>query len=326
MSRMHDQISDYWKTVNNQDLVAEIEKCKNTFSAEILEDSLNPKSGGRVTTMLCTYPRSIHSELMTHRRFSRNSASSRAIPFKKMLERVRNNPYIPLLPVKDKSGMQGTELFSPEDVTGFYSSIFCQKSSTLEFAEDLAKEHNPHKQIINRYVEPFMWITVVVTSSYWENFFKQRVHQAAEPHMQFIAEKMYDAFKASQPKELEEGEYHLPFVGEEEKEEIEKYATSHEEYTFQSKKFPGQVFTVSSNLLLPSVSVARCARVSYEKHNVFKSLEDDLDLHEFLARNNHWSPFEHVAVCGTTHKNGNLAPGFCQYRKMFSTEDGDSVE
>ena len=41
-------------------------------------------------------PRIILAEFNTHRLFSRNSASSRAIPFKKMVQSVLENPFIPI--------------------------------------------------------------------------------------------------------------------------------------------------------------------------------------------------------------------------------------
>ena len=65
------------------------------IEAKIVADSIN-KQGDRITTFLLTYPRFIHSELMTHRMFSRNSASSRAIPFEKMVKDVLENPFIPI--------------------------------------------------------------------------------------------------------------------------------------------------------------------------------------------------------------------------------------
>ena len=65
------------------------------ISAEIVADSVN-EHGNRITTMLLTYPRFIHGEVLTHRMFSRNSASSRAIPFEKMYKMVAEDPFIPI--------------------------------------------------------------------------------------------------------------------------------------------------------------------------------------------------------------------------------------
>ena len=53
------------------------------IKAVIAADSINVK-GKRITTFIVTMPRIVLAELNTHRVFSRNSASSRAIPFTKM--------------------------------------------------------------------------------------------------------------------------------------------------------------------------------------------------------------------------------------------------
>jgi hypothetical protein len=80
------------------------------IKAQILADSKNPY-GDRLTTMLVTFPRIILAEFNTHRMFSRNSASSRAIPFNKMIKAIEDNPFVPLGFQKDHKGMQGTEYF-----------------------------------------------------------------------------------------------------------------------------------------------------------------------------------------------------------------------
>jgi thymidylate synthase ThyX len=82
--------------------------------AKIIADSQN-EFGNRLTTFIITFPRFILAELNTHRMFSRNSASSRAIPFKKMVESVQKNPFIPIAWQKDHSGMQGTEYIEGVD-------------------------------------------------------------------------------------------------------------------------------------------------------------------------------------------------------------------
>ena len=58
---------------------------ESVISASIVADSISP-TDDRLTTVVLKYPRFIHSEVMTHRLFSRNAASSRAIPIEKMLD------------------------------------------------------------------------------------------------------------------------------------------------------------------------------------------------------------------------------------------------
>src|SRR4051812_11787989 len=78
------------------------------IKAEIIADSLNP-SGSRLTTFILEYPRFVHAELMTHRMFSKNAASSRAIPIEKMIQQVIDNPAMPVWWGKNQSGMQAKE-------------------------------------------------------------------------------------------------------------------------------------------------------------------------------------------------------------------------
>jgi hypothetical protein len=143
------------------------------IKAEIIGDSLSPQ-GHRITSFLLTYPRIIHSELMTHRMFSRNSASSRAIPFKRMVESVMDNPFIPLAWQKDHKGMQGTEYFSePENINYAVSTWLDARDAAVKQAEYL-NEIGVTKQLCNRLLEPFMWHTTLVTATEFENFFALR--------------------------------------------------------------------------------------------------------------------------------------------------------
>ena len=75
------------------------------MEVKVIADSIS-ESGKRITTFQLKYPRFIHSEVMTHRVFSRNASSSRAIPVKKMIEQVRNNPAMPIHWGANQSGMQ----------------------------------------------------------------------------------------------------------------------------------------------------------------------------------------------------------------------------
>ena len=78
------------------------------IKSEIVGHSKN-KHGEEVISVLCTFPRIILAEVNTHRMLSKNTSSSRAIPFNKMLEAIKNDPFIPIAWQKEHSGMQGTE-------------------------------------------------------------------------------------------------------------------------------------------------------------------------------------------------------------------------
>jgi thymidylate synthase ThyX len=328
------------------------------YKCEIITDSLSPQ-GDRLTTFKLTYPRIIHAELMTHRLFSRNSASSRAIPFNKMVKMVEENPFIPIAWQRDHKGMQGNEYITDEnqikakincwldardnairnakylnsdlvqhDINGEKYLSFNQTNNVK--IEDLLAEKridatSVTKQLCNRLLEPFMWHTVLVTATSFENFFELRcpkyqtpVSQTVEPqrswkdllaihsnpinekllednkdnwtfkmqhnlsqadiHIQVIAEMMWDAYNESTPKQLQAGEFHIPFG--------------------DKMKFP---FSFSSwrseEKYKIKIATARCARLSYETlgDNPKIDYEADVRLHDMLLTDKHMSPFEHCA-------------------------------
>lgn len=143
------------------------------IKAKIIADSKNPQ-GDRITTMEVTFPRFILAEFNTHRMFSRNSASSRAIPFEKMVKSVQENPCIPIAWQKDHAGMQGSEyITNQEDINKCISTHLSARDLAVEFAKT-QNRNEVTKQLCNRLLEPFMWHTVIVTATEWENFFTLR--------------------------------------------------------------------------------------------------------------------------------------------------------
>ena len=160
------------------------------FSARVLRDSVSP-AAVRLTTMEVRYPRFIHAEFLTHRNFSRNSASSRAIPIRKMIEAVRSEPAMPLWWGRNQSGMQARQEIDPAAQALAKAEWQRALEDALAHAERLAaKDIDLHKQLVNRVLEPFAWITVIVTATEWANFFTQRTHEDAQPELKHIAERM----------------------------------------------------------------------------------------------------------------------------------------
>lgn len=302
------------------------------IEAKIVADSISPQ-GNRITTYLLTYPRFIHSELMTHRMFSRNSASSRAIPFEKMVKMIKEDPFIPIAWQKDHKGMQGTEYWNDEDIypiPGDSYSISAKVHFKNEWlaARDYAILSADHmsamkltKQLCNRLLEPFMWHTVLVTATEYDNFFKLRCpkyrrydgqqtfkskkdmqkafpdydlssfteydwlkinESSAEIHIQALAEAMWDARNESKPVKLKEGEWHIPFG---DKIKLLDFESN------QGIEIPlDQV-----NSFKIKVATARCARLSYMTFNNEIDYEKDIQLHDRLLADGHMSPFEHCA-------------------------------
>ena len=89
----------------------------NQITATIIADSIN-SNGNRITTFELTYPRWIHAEVMTHRLFSRNAASSRAIPVSKTSAAIKSNPTTPSFWGANEAGMQ-----SNSELSGFKLSL-----------------------------------------------------------------------------------------------------------------------------------------------------------------------------------------------------------
>lgn len=146
------------------------------ISAKIIKDSKN-EFNNRLTTFILTYPRIIHSEIMTHRMFSRNSASSRAIPFEKMVKSVEENFFIPIAWQKSHKGMQGNEYFTEErDTSWLIMNHLKARDQAVERASD-AHDRGLTKQLCNRLLEPFMWHTVILTATDFEGFFELRCPQ-----------------------------------------------------------------------------------------------------------------------------------------------------
>ena len=276
-----------------------------TYAAKIIADSIAQDT--RLTTMEVCFPRFILAEFNTHRVFSRNSASSRAIPVEKRIAQVRENPFVPEAFTKNQKGMQAdVTLADAQQSTAEMIWRKAAENACVE-AEALAKL-GVHKQHANRLLEPFVWHTVVVTSTEWENFFRLRTDKAAQPEMQIIAKLMREVYEASEPRELHPGMWHLPYVDEQDREWA-------------------QTINTPPDVTLLAVSVVRCAAVSYERQHAARSWEDLLVRHDNLAAARHWSPFEHQAKVadrsrGELPRPGNFRPPWTQYRKTF---EGESV-
>lgn len=143
------------------------------IKAEVIADSKN-EFGNRITTMLVTFPRYILAELNTHRMFSKNSSSSRAIPFERMLTTVENTPFVPMAWMENHKGMQGDSYITdPEKIQELEDEWHYAKNSAIENAQSLF-DKGVTKQIVNRLLEPFMYHTVLITATEWENFFYLR--------------------------------------------------------------------------------------------------------------------------------------------------------
>lgn len=348
-------------------------------------------TGEKLWSGIVTLPRFILAELNTHRMLSKNSASSRAIPFNKMVESVQNDPFIPIAWQKEHKGMQGSE-YLEHGINDLIDNHLRARDFAVERAIE-ATQRGLTKQIANRYLEPFMWHTVLISGTEWENFFNLRCPQyefneisqdgtdeiintlnfrskkdyckhftedgyklsnvyiqsigktisefndldwlkvnkgQAEIHMMALVEAIYDAMNESTPRELKDGEWHIPFrdkiaITENWNEELESLINTPFENQQDVKK--------SVELLEVKISTAMCARTSYTTVGEEKefTLEQQIALHDKLTTSGHYSPFEHCARVMTneeynTNVKGQLSLNYVGTDIVLYEADRDSKD
>lgn len=235
-----------------------------TITAKVIADSI-ADGCPRITTMQLRYPRFIHSEVMTHRAFSRNASSSRAIPVERLIQDVIDDPAMPIYWGTNKPGMRaGGELDSGE--WHWRSAMSRAVASARHMADN-----GYHKQIVNRILEPFAHINVLVTATDWDNFFALRDHPDAQPEIAALARAMRGAMEGSVPEDLPDWEWHTPYAD----------------------------LTIRDGVdHTKAISAARCASVSYKTvDGKPMTVDKALAIYDKLACSDpkHLSPFEHVA-------------------------------
>lgn len=294
-----------------------------TIAAKVICDSFDKRMNTRITSMELEYPRFIHAEFMTHRKFSRNASSSRAIPVAKMIQAVIDNPAMPIHWGKNQAGMQAHEQL--EDQYQLQAQLLWQdaRDSAVTHAQALMAL-GAHKQIVNRILEPFTHIKVIVTATDFANFFALRDHEDAQPEIRQLAQAMREAMQKSIPQELKDGEWHLPYLDAEDFENIFK----HLKETNITRHDPTERETW---MMACAVSAARCARVSYLTHDGERpALQKDLELYRHLVNANppHMSPCEHQASPDSYDRHegwcrldlhGNFT-GWVQFRQLIQGE------
>lgn len=277
------------------------------ITATVIADSIywpTPDTCHRLTTLELIYPRFIHSELMTHRAFSRNAASSRAIPVSKMLKQVWSDPAMPVFWGSNKPGMQaGAEL------TGLRlkaaKALWVAAGWVMVCFAWVFSKLGLHKQIANRILEPWMWMKTIVSATDWGNFLNLRRHPAAQPEFKALADQVWNRMLEKTPKPMAEGAWHLPYVDSMEK-----------ALAIMTTGWPKE----QAWEYLRKLSAARCARVSYLNHDGTKpDAKKDLELHEKLIAAPHASPFEHQAT-PKGGRHGNFT-GWMQYRQLIPREN-----
>ena len=277
--------------------------------AKIIKDSLIPTNSGlykRVTTLEFYYWRGIHAEFMTHRRFSRNASSSRAISVDRMI--ADHCGFTPDNWRKATKGMQPSGIFDFDKALLLDDVWHAARDNAIQYAKHLWSR-GVAKEQVNRLLEPFMFIKVLVTSTEWDNFFSLRNHPDAQYEIQKLAKEMLEAINNSVPQKRY---HHLPYI-----DDFELAESDTKERFYKA-------------------SVARCARVSYANHDgSMADIKKDISLFDKLitSRPMHASPAEHQVMSwnfyydsamkkkfpllSISKLNGNLSPGLIQYRKLL---------
>lgn len=291
-------------------------------TAVVIADSISDQDI-RITTFQLRYWRAIHAELMTHRVFSRNAGSSRARPYKAIIDQVKTDPWGPLHWGANEPGMQANN--EVKEVHWAKNTWRLAAKIAAEQAEELAAT-GLHKQIVNRVLEPFTYIDVVVTATDYANWFALRLDKDAQPEIQQLAQAMKDAMAASAPAMLKLGEWHLPYITVSDHTNIQDYLP----YVITNNKDKPEKMLE----LLKKISAARCARTSYKAFDgKVASIDDDLSLFDKLMSGNlkHASPTEHQATPDYINYwdgeiefvspwlHGNFK-GWVQYRKTIPNE------
>lgn len=295
-----------------------------TITAKKLAHSIC-NNGEEIVTFELEYPRIVHSEFMTHRVFSRNAASSRAIPIEKMNSLIMDNPAMPSKWGKNQPGMQaGSDHDGLVEVDeGVFVSVEEAWKIAMKNAVDMSSaisDAGYHKQIANRLTEPFSHMKTIMTTTDIFNFFNLRIHEEADPTIKELAGVVCDSYyHGGDPLYIEDGEWHLPYIRttyDESLNPIYRVRTLDE----------AKIMTLEEARM---TSVAACAQVSYRNLNYDMELVTKI-FNKLCGMPPHLSPFEHVATpifsgfnqMGVTHMfkdgvygSGNLR-GWAQFRNM----------
>ncbi len=316
---------------------------KDQMFAKVILASKPTTGALPIYTMHLHYPRIIHGEIMTHRVFSRNARSSRAVPVYTMLREIREIPFVPWHWGKNQKGMQASEECNTPVTLDVSNVVICDytreeawlkaRDSTVAHAEAFMNA-GYHKQVVNRLIEPYSWIDTLITSTQWANFDHLRDHPDAEPHFRDLAQMVKEARAGTVMQTLEPGKWHLPYI-------------SDKDYWALRKAYVRPEVSMRE---LCAVSAARCARISYAPFDGDPSYQKEMERYRMLISGGavHASPLEHQAQADSRsyyertevypggkecliesdynwdnpELSGNLSPGWIQFRK---TIDGEAI-
>ncbi len=289
------------------------------ITAKILADSVSAFSAKRrLVTLDLTFPMFVQPQLLRHRAFSFSVQSTRAVPLKEQIRRVREEPCAPLRWGAAQRGMVAENVIDDATIQQARDAWEDAMLDAAAWAERFV-ELKVHQEVAARLLMPFQWCRMILSATEWNNFFALRIDPHAQAEIRLLAEAIRDAMAASTPKVLLSGEWHLPLVDDEDREWCEGLLNKLE-------KEPGphtdSVFRAARSDVMCLISAGRCARVSFLQHDGTRKPARDLELGKRLVQEGHMSPTEHQAAPLADHneRSGNFV-GFKQHRKIYEHED-----
>lgn len=294
--------------------------------ATVIADSCTSDGRHRLTTIEVTLPRCVLAELNTHRTHSRNSASSRAIPSERLISSIMSDPFIPQWTAANK-GMTAAGPLDEDMAREATADCLAARDYILAYvARQVAR--GVSKQDANRYLEPWMFTTVVMTASEraWRWFFGLRDDSAADPKFAAPAGLMHAAYSESMPSILDDGDWHLPYI------DGGDIGAARRDYGYaEVPTLDGLLADARAAVqrTLALMSTARCARISYLRQHEARNIHDEVKRTGELVRLRHWSPMEHQAQALSAYvtggRSGNLGPGWLQHRHIIGDGYADLV-
>jgi len=287
------------------------------YKASVIADSIHKRK--RLTSFEICIPRCVLAELNTQRSLARNSASSRAIPSDRIISTIESDPFIPEWTLANK-GMVAAGPLPPKLAAEATEDCLAARDYMIAYAKRQVAR-GVSKQDANRYLEPWMFTTIVATGTdrAWEWFFKLRDHGDADPKIGKAALMMHEAYDDSEPLELSEGEWHLPYIGDKDRQSVFDLE-GRQPYLTHLNSFMIADNTNWYDVVLAHMSAARCARISYLRQHEDRSVEDEVSRACELVKSGHWSPTEHQAIVMPGHNQGgnfgNDQP-FAQFRHLI---------
>ncbi|MFM7810859.1 MAG: FAD-dependent thymidylate synthase [Acinetobacter junii] len=254
-------------------------------------------TGTKITTLVCEYPRVIHAQLLTHRVFTKNSSSTRAVPLKAAIQQILDNP-AKYIWTENQSGMQGKVITDPIKLERIEKVYDDAKRAAIAYAKALGDKGiddglNVHKQNAGRLLEPFQNIRICLTSTEWENWDWLRIDGAAQGEIQELADLIKQARDEMPTQILNKDEWHLPFI-----------PTKRHEQTGQIFYCHPETDATIELYRAIQISMSICAQTSYRKEDCSDEKTEKVNSNLFTGNKVHASPSEHQATPIANHLTG----------------------